>query len=170
MGPRDIADRLAANAVVFQHLLEGVRAPQARWKPAPEKWSLLEVINHLADEEREDFRLRLDLTLHHAGEPWPAIDPPAWVRERQYDTRDLGDSLRDFLRERRRSVEWLKGLRDFDAAVDYQHPVMGRITASELLQSWLAHDLIHIRQMTRLHYEYLRDVVGSEALAYAGDW
>jgi hypothetical protein len=40
-------------------MLRGVTEAQARWKPAPEEWSILEVINYLCDEEREDFCLGL---------------------------------------------------------------------------------------------------------------
>ena len=56
-------------------LVQGVSDQQARWKPDPDSWSILEVLNHLLDEEREDFRVRLDYTLHRPGEPWPPIDP-----------------------------------------------------------------------------------------------
>ncbi len=169
MDPLAAAARLAANAQVFQHLLSGVAEPQARWKPAPEKWSLLEVINHLADEERLDFRARLDLTLNRPGERWPPIDPVGWVGERGYNRRELGESLADFLTERARSVEWLHGLAGRSLNAEYDHP-RGKITALELLGSWLAHDLIHIRQLTRLHYEYLASEMGAETLGYAGPW
>lgn len=165
-----IAERLQANAVIFQQLLVGVDDSQARWRPAPGKWSLLEVINHLADEERDDFRRRLDLVLHHPGEIWPRIDPPVWAEERRYNSRELDVSLRDFLAARKHSVEWLRGLTTFDENAAYPHPALGRLTAGMLLHSWLAHDLLHIRQMTRLHYEYLQKAAGAEAVAYAGSW
>ena len=88
--------RLAANAPVFEGLVRGVGAEQARWKPAPERWSLAEVMGHVRDEEVEDFRQRLDYTLHRPGEAWPKIDPQGWVKERAYNERDLRESLRDF--------------------------------------------------------------------------
>jgi hypothetical protein len=44
------------------------------------------------------------------------------------------------------------------------------MTAGMLFTSWLAHDLIHVRQMTRLHYEYLTRVMSPNSTAYAGDW
>ena len=72
-------NRLSENRQVFEGLLRGVNAEQARWKPSPEKWSMLEVVNHLYDEEREDFRLRLELTLRNPDEPWLRIDPQGWV-------------------------------------------------------------------------------------------
>ncbi|MGH2628909.1 MAG: DinB family protein, partial [Anaerolineales bacterium] len=90
--------------------VEGVSDDQARWKPNPESWSILEVTCHLGDEEREDFRTRLDIILHRPEAPWPPIDPREWVAERKYNERDLGGSLASFLSERRASLEWLRGL------------------------------------------------------------
>lgn len=164
------ADRLAANAEVFRHLLASVPKEQARWKPAPEKWSLLEVICHLADEERDDFRARLRATLQRPPAPWAPIDPVGWAAERRYNDRDLTRSLEEFLRERARTVEWLGGLGDVDLSASCEHPKAGRITAGDLLASWLAHDLIHIRQMTRLHYGYLAARAAPYSLEYAGAW
>ena len=67
--------RLRQSAAAIVALAQGVTPEQARWKPTPEEWSLLEVICHLYDEEREDFRQRLDLTLHHPEADWPPIHP-----------------------------------------------------------------------------------------------
>ncbi len=63
-------------------LVDGVDDEQARWKPDAESWSILEVVNHLYDEEREDFRVRLDSMLHRPGENAPPIDPQGWVTAR----------------------------------------------------------------------------------------
>ena len=50
--------RLASTLKVFEGLFGNVSEDQARWKPGADKWSLLEVINHLADEE-ESIALRI---------------------------------------------------------------------------------------------------------------
>src|SRR5438105_3668034 len=63
MNPVWIIDRMESNATVFEGLLRSVQPAQAKWKPAPEKWSVLEVLNHVADEENEDFGTRLRLVL-----------------------------------------------------------------------------------------------------------
>lgn len=170
MDPTWAATRLSAGGEVFRHLLAEVSAEQARWKPSASEWSLLEVLNHLADEERDDFRTRLDLTLHHPGRPWPPIDPPRWAVERRYNERDPADSLADFLEERARSVRWLRGLEDFDPSAAHEHPKLGTLTAGDLLHSWLAHDLLHTRQMARLHHQYLVSRSSPETVAYAGSW
>ena len=161
--------RFDANISVFEGLVRGVSEAQARWKPAPERWSILEVLNHLYDEEREDFRQRLDLTLHRRGETWPRIDPAGWVVERGYNQRDLDESLRNYTREREQSISWLRGLSDPDWQLSYQH-TRGSLTAGDLLASWLAHDFLHVRQITRLHYEYVSLVAAPYQTDYAGDW
>jgi hypothetical protein len=161
------ADRLAASVQVIRRLVAGVGDAQARWKPGPERWSILEVVNHLRDEEREDFRFRFRHLLERPAEPAPPIDPPRWVVERRYNERELEPSLESFVAERRASLAWLATLEapDLGAA----SPVTGR-TAGELLAAWVAHDLLHIRQITKLHYDFWAREVSPLRLDYAGEW
>lgn len=167
---QQIITRLKANAAVFQAQCRDVPEKQARWKPAPGKWSILEVMNHLADEETDDFRTRVDLTLHSPGKAWPAIDPPAWAVERKYNERDLAETVVRFVEERANSVTWLEQLEGPQWDLAYEHPVFGTITAGRVLTSWLAHDHIHIRQINRLQREYLVTEVSDYPADYAGDW
>lgn len=162
--------RLNQNAVVFRGLAEGVALEQAVWKPATGRWSILEVVNHLDDEEREDFKLRLEYTLERPEAPWPPIDPEGWAVERDYNSRDLGESLARFLDERASSTEWLSGLQSAAWHNRYEHPLAGEMSAGELLVSWVLHDLLHIHQLTRLHWEFARKEVGTAAGKYAGEW
>ncbi|HUF75186.1 MAG TPA: DinB family protein [Longimicrobiales bacterium] len=162
--------RLRAHGEVLAALVAGVSERQARWKPEPGKWSILEVVNHLADEEVEDFRTRLDLTLHGTGEAWPPIDPVGAVGARGHNDRELGVSLDRFLSARRDSLAWLGGLKRPDWSLVYEHPKAGPITAGDLLTSWVAHDHIHIRQLNRLHREYLVSELSGHSPDYAGRW
>ncbi len=68
-------DRLSKNRWAFESLVKGASPEQVRWKPSPDKWSMLEVINHLYDEEREDFRARLEPVLADPRRPLSPIDP-----------------------------------------------------------------------------------------------
>ena len=160
--------RFTHNAEVIGHLVDDVSEVQARWKPAPEEWSVLEVVNHLVDEEREDFRKRLDLILHYPEQAWPSIDPAGWVSERRYNERDLSKSLTNFLEERETSLTWLGNLSDPDwNQVSHRRPRFGSMVAKNMLASWLAHDWLHIRQLNQLQYQYLAQ---SYQVGYAGDW
>ncbi|GIV77906.1 DinB family protein [Litorilinea aerophila] len=165
-----ILERMADNAATVESLARSVGEEQARWKPSPTEWSILEVINHLYDEEREDFRTRLDYTLHRPGQPWPPIDPEGWVVARSYNSRELQPSLDNFLAERRRSMAWLRSLQAPNWSATYTHPRAGAITAGALLASWLAHDFLHIRQLTQLHWQFIGVVAPDCPVTYAGPW
>ena len=102
-------DGFSKNREVFSGLVRGVSLEQARWKPSPEKWSILQVINHLYDEEREDFRQRIELVLAEPMQGWPPIDPRTWVTSRGYNDRGVDTSLDNFLSEREKSLSWLRG-------------------------------------------------------------
>src|SRR5262245_54416169 len=115
--------RLRQSAAAIVALAQDVTPEQARWKPTPEEWSFLEVICHLRDEEREDFRQRLDLTLHHPEADWPQIDPQGWVTERAYNQRDLPAMVTAFAQERDRSLTWLESLSHPDWSAAHRHPV-----------------------------------------------
>ena len=164
------ADRLAQQAQIIAALTAGVDAAAAHWRPDAAAWNMVEVINHLFDEEREDFRTRFDLTLHQPEADWPPIDPQGWVTARAYDARDLAASLRDFLAERERSVAWLRTLGALDLASEHRHPVFGSMSAGELLAAWLAHDCLHIRQLNELRYAWLATMAAPYPVGYAGDW
>jgi hypothetical protein len=168
--PNSAADRLAANAEAIRALATCVSAEQARWRPSDEAWSLLETVCHLADEEREDFRVRLEFTLQRPGEAWPPIDPAGWVHDRAYNTRDLAGRLTDFLSARAENLTWLRGLGEPDQGTAYAHPQWGPIPAGDLLAAWLAHDQLHLRQLTELHFAWTKHVAAPFDVRYAGEW
>jgi hypothetical protein len=162
--------RLEHDADAIAALFSGISDEQARWKPTAADWSLLEVICHLYDEEREDFRQRVDILLHTPDAEWPAIDPQGWVAERNYNAQDPTTKLSDFLQERRRSVEWLSGLDDVDWSSSGQSPWGDVFTAGQMLRCWMAHDMLHLRQMAELHYRYTEAFDGPGSVDYAGGW
>ena len=169
MNFEQLAAQLANQAETIRALALGVSEEQASWRPDPDSWSILEVINHLYDEEREDFRRHLDDILHHPDQAWHRIDPQGWVMERQYNQRDFEVSLNNFLTEREASVAWLKGLTASNWETVFEAP-FGKITAGDMFASWVAHDLLHTRQVVELHYAYTLQAVHPHRVAYAGPW
>ena len=132
----------------------------------------MEIVCHLYDEEREDFRVRLRLTLEGAGE-WPKIDLVKWAVERRYNEQDFGASVGDFVRERLASVEWLRSLGDpakVEWARAYQHPRFGPVAAGVLLASWAAHDALHLRQIAKRMHELAGRDGEPDSTVYAGEW
>jgi hypothetical protein len=164
-----LTTQMNIHAGAIHSLTLGISDQQARWKPDLEAWSILEVINHLFDEEREDFRLRVDLILHHPGRPWPPINPQGWVTERGYNQRDLTQSVDDFLKERQKSLAWLKGLEDPDwpASVTVS---FGNYSAGDIFAAWVAHDMLHLRQLIELHWALMLQAAEPYKVEYAGEW
>jgi hypothetical protein len=164
------ARRLVASADALTALVEDVDGEESRWKLTPEKWSINEIFGHLVDEERYDFRQRIQILLEDPARPWPQIDPERWVREKNFNARDLSDLTAEFLAERQRSVSWLEtqGSANWDQA--YQHPTAGALSALSLLHNWAAHDLLHIRQIVGVRYGRLAVKTAPHTLDYAGRW
>jgi hypothetical protein len=167
---QELVAGLERGAAAIRGLVAGTGDEAARWRPPGGGWSILEVMGHLRDEEVEDFRRRLDLTLHDPAKDWPPIDPKAWAVERRYQERSLGAELEGFLAERARSLEWLRGLRNPDWSRAHVHPRMGSMAAGDLLAAWVAHDLLHVRQIARLRYERVRALATPFRVDYAGTW
>jgi hypothetical protein len=170
LNPSPLIGQLQRAPGVFGALLDGLDAAAMRWRPSADKWSALEVVCHLADEERHDFRLRLDLVLHDPDRPWPGIDPPAWVTERAYQKRDPAGAVEDFMHERAKSMIWLSSLENPAWQNAHQHPKLGALSAGDLLASWAAHDLLHLRQLVALRYGQLAEAAHPHTPGYAGPW
>lgn len=160
--------QLEAQGRSLLQLVDGLTPAQARWKPKPSSWSVLEVLNHLIDEEREDFPARLRIVLADTDARWAPIAPQAWVKQRGYNRRDLADSIATFRAERERSLAWLRGLPARTAwRRRYRY---GKLTAGDLLVAWTAHDVLHIRQLAELRYALIARNGEPYTPAYAGGW
>lgn len=160
---------LAHGADIIRALVLGVTQTEAQVNPTAESWSILEVVCHLADEEREDFRQRVDFMLNRPGEAWPPIHPGAWVTERKYNERNLEQALSDFLAERAKSLAFLKGLASANWNASTVTP-FGERKAGDLLGSWVAHDNLHMRQLVELRRVRLQKITDPYDIRYAGDW
>jgi hypothetical protein len=118
-------------------------------------------------QEQKRVKAEQDITLHDPNGEWPPIDPQAWARDRQYSKRSLGESLQRFERERRYSMQWLKGLRDPKWETGYIHPRIGELRAGDILAAWLAHDYLHIRQLAGLRVTILQNEITPFHTRYA---
>lgn len=161
---------LRENSEIIRLLVQNMTAEAARHKPSPDDWSVLEVINHLVDEEREDFREHLDQILHRPDEAWSKIDPQGWVIAREYNGRSLPDSLAHFLQERQRSLDWLEELETPNWESIRATPWRHQITAGDMMASWVAHDLLHMRQLVELKWVATLPDLQPYEVDYAGGW
>jgi hypothetical protein len=170
MNAEALINRLERGGVIFPVLVANVPLAEARWKPGSGAWSILEIARHMLDEEIEDFRQRLRLTLESPGTAWPANDPEAWARDRKYNEADLAETARAFVEERRASIAWLRSLRNPDWTMTYVHPRAGAMQAGMLLTCWAAHDALHVRQIAKRMFELAGRDGDGYSTDYAGTW
>ena len=161
--------KLEQNIGVFKSLLSEIPSEQYLWKKNEEKWCLLEIVCHLYDEEREDFRTRLKYVLEDPAKDPPRFNPINWVTERKYLEQDYNKMLEKFLKERTKSLKWLYSLKNPQWDNTYKHASLGPMSGHLYISNWLAHDYMHIRQIIQLKFDYLKKVSG-ESLIYAGNW
>lgn len=169
MKPNEIILHLNSNIKLFKNLLADISPDEIIFKPSEDKWSLLEIVCHLNDEEKDDFKPRLEKILRQDSE-WKSIDPQGWVISRKYAEKDFTKTLDNFFEERKKSVEWLNSLKIKDWNVKVVHPKLGEFTAFQMLANWLAHDYLHMRQIIKLKYQILGSDLNENELRYAGDW
>lgn len=168
---------LVNSTEMIRALLKDIDQEQARVKPDAESWSILEVICHLHDEEREDFREHLDFIVstslnaspNRQNEEWHVIDPQSWVRERKYNEQNFTEMQEKFFAERKRSLEWLNGLANVDWDTTYTSEY-GSISAGEMFSCWVAHDNLHIRQLVELRRARIERITRPYPIGYAGEW
>lgn len=164
-----LSQELEYSTEMIRALLAGISQEEAQIKPDAESWSILEVVCHLYDEEREDFREHVDFILHRQNEEWHAIDPQGWVTERKYNQQNLAEMQEKFFGERWKSLEWLRGLSESNWDTIYTSQY-GSTTAGEMFACWVAHDNLHVRQLTELRRNWIERMTQPYNLEYAGDW
>lgn len=167
-------DQLKRNESVIENLAANLTREQAAWRPAvraaPPRWTVVETVRHLIDIEVEDFRHDFELILFHPEERWPDFNIEEWRIERKYNDRDLQESIKQFVSERKKSIVWLQDLNSPD--LDALHSGIGfsrePLRAGDILTSWVAHDLFHIRQLSLLRWDIMCEWIPSYSPEYSG--
>src|ERR1041385_679117 len=139
---------LEAPPAVLRGLMSELSADDARWKPAPDRFSVAEVLAHLSHSESHCYRMRLDRFL---AEPRPTFEPDdAQMYLDLYRDADPQDAFERFRKQREANVEYLRDLPSEAGDRVALHREAGEITLNQMLHEWALHDLGHIRQITEL--------------------
>ncbi len=162
---------LQSSATSIVALVRALTPQERNWRPNPEAWSIHDILCHLLDEEREDFRQRLRLVLEDPARDWPPIDPQGWPASRAYPSRNFEATLAAWEAERADSLAWLRSLAPGALALDNAHRMpWGPLRAGDLLASWVAHDLLHLRQITDRRFHLVGEWATPYLTRYAGEW
>jgi hypothetical protein len=139
---------LAATAKKLERLIKGVPAGKLRKRPAADKWSIGEIVAHLADAEIViGFRLRM--VLGAPGTPITAYDQDSWVTSGHYEKRDPRKSLELFRVVREANLALLKSLTAEQWKHYGMHSERGQETVEHIVRMTAGHDLNHLQQIER---------------------
>jgi hypothetical protein len=115
-------------------------------RPAPDKWSVVEILAHLADVEMvTGWRLRS--ILGAPGTPIQAFDQDAWAAAGQYAKREARKSLEQFRVLREANLALLKSLSPEQRKLFGLHAERGEESIERLTQMIAGHDINHLEQI-----------------------
>lgn len=141
-------DILDATSQILRGLMCELSDEDARWKPAPDRFSVAEVLAHLSHSEWNCYRMRLDRFL---DEDRPEFEPDdASMYYDRYRNADPEDEFDHFEEQRETNLEFLRMLQASDGERVAVHRTAGEITLNNMLHEWAMHDLGHIRQVAEL--------------------
>jgi hypothetical protein len=156
---------LARTPRLLRTMLEGLPADLLKANYGEGTWSPHEVVGHLIHGEKTDWMPRARLILEQgdaiAFEPFDRNGHSALCREKTtMELLALFESSRDQNLAELRSVS----LAPADMARRGRHPALGSVTLSQLLATWVVHDLNHIAQICKgIAYQHKEDVGPWEA-------
>jgi DinB superfamily len=141
-------EMLEATPDILRGLMCELSEEDAEWKPAPDRFSVAEVLAHLSHAEGHCYRTRLDRFLEEDLPAFEADD--AQMHLHLYRDADAEDSFDHFEEQRETNVEFLRDLPAEAGERRAMHRAAGEITLSQMLHEWVLHDLGHIRQVAEL--------------------
>jgi hypothetical protein len=139
----------SATAKKLERFIKGVPTARLRKRPAPDKWSVSEIVAHLADAEIVGgFRMRL--ILGAPGTPIAAFDQDSWVTSGHYEKRDPRKSVAQFRVVREANLALLKSLTPAQWKHYGMHSERGQETIEQIVRMFAGHDINHLRQIERI--------------------
>lgn len=130
----------------IERLVRRVPAARLKKRPAPGKWSVAEILAHLADDEMvTGYRMRS--ILGAPGTPIAAFDQDKWAESQSYARHDPKMSLRVLQTLREANLALLKSLRREQWKHFGVHTERGEESIERIAQMMAGHDINHLRQI-----------------------
>jgi DinB superfamily len=146
---QDLLDAYRSTPETLQTLLRNYSyEPSVTPHGREEDWLVVEVICHLRDSEEASLQ-RTRLMRDQTNPRLSARDPAKLAIELNYAATSLDSALSAFLKFRADHIQELRGLRAEQWERTGEHPSMGQITISGMIAHLVAHDAIHLAQISR---------------------
>ncbi len=163
---------LARTPASLDALLRGLPQSWVYCNEGKDTWSAFDIMGHLIVGERTDWMPRARIILEHGLEKGEAraFDPfDRFAQEKESQGKSLEQLLDEFALLRGENLAALEALnlQPEDLTRRGRHPALGAVTLSQLLATWVVHDLTHLHQLSRVMAHQYRDAVGPWS-AYLG--
>ena len=146
LGKDDPMKVLAATPRKLERLLDGLSRAKAKKRPGKGKWSIAEIVAHLAEAELV-IGYRMRLMAGSNGTRIQVMDQDAWVKGGNYNDRPAQMSLEHFRSLRKANLDFLRVIPRSRWNNFGRHPERGRETIRRTTQLYAGHDLNHLKQI-----------------------
>lgn len=146
LGGRDAFAVLSATPAKLDRLLQGLTPEQTEHHPAPDKWSLQEVMCHMADCEIA-WSWRLRIAYEKDNPTLQPFDQDPWARI--YGSYTFEQARSTFAALRAWNLTFLGGLSDADKQRPISHPENGPMTLWSVAEIAAGHDLHHLAALEK---------------------
>src|ERR1039457_1652227 len=146
---QDALKAQSATSKKLVRLIKGVPTAKLRKRPAPDKWSVAEILAHLAVVEIV-IGWRMRSILGARGTPVQAYDENAWVSAGHYQKRDPREAIELHRVVREANIALLKSLSPDQWKQYGQHAERGQESIEHIVRMVAGHDINHIRQIEHI--------------------
>ena len=138
-----------STAKKMEKLIKPLSKKQIRRRPAPGKWSIAEILAHLADAEVVgSWRMRVILGAD--GTPIQAFDQDVWAKTFRYEGQDPKHSLKVFRVLRENNLTLLRSVPRKLWENHGLHSERGKETIAHSVRMFAGHDLNHLQQVEKI--------------------
>ena len=148
-GTRDPLTTMAATPRKLERLLANRTAAELRRRAAPGKWSVRQIVAHLADTEVV-FAYRARMILGRSGTEIQAFDQDAWATEGRYEDVDVKIALAAFVGLRKLNLAFVRRLSPEKRGRFGIHQERGKESIAHLTRMYAGHDLNHLGQIAAI--------------------
>ena len=138
----------------YNLLVEGIKQfPKEMWyfKPAPDLWSIHEIVVHIADSEANSY-IRCRRFIAEPGQAVMAYDEKVWAISLHYHEQSTEDALELFKWLRHNTYQLIRSLPESGWSNTVYHPENGTMTLEDWLEVYARHIPDHLEQM-QFNYE-----------------